>query len=99
MTYTVGFSMCGLVIRTAVKTSCYPASLSHRDCDMKYSGNEERIPCPFSVGDRVRVCLSVEVLKQMQKDHGGWNQKMAQVGHDVLEFLNNKSIYLWKYLH
>ena len=33
----------------------------------------------FSVGDKVKVSVTVEVFKQMQEGHGGWNQKMADL--------------------
>lgn len=33
----------------------------------------------FSVGDKVKVDVSLEVFKQMQEGHGGWNFKMADV--------------------
>ena len=33
----------------------------------------------FSVGDKVKINVNVEVFKQMQEGHGGWNQKMADV--------------------
>lgn len=33
---------------------------------------------PFSVGERVRVVVSVEELRTMQEGHGGWNHKMAE---------------------
>ncbi|XP_046670485.1 E3 ubiquitin-protein ligase MIB2 isoform X1 [Homalodisca vitripennis] len=32
----------------------------------------------FKVGDRVKVVMEVDALKLMQKDHGGWNDKMAE---------------------
>ncbi|XP_071451950.1 E3 ubiquitin-protein ligase MIB2 [Hetaerina americana] len=32
----------------------------------------------FSVGDKVNVLMSVEMLKQMQEGHGGWNPRMAE---------------------
>ncbi|XP_074653934.1 E3 ubiquitin-protein ligase MIB2-like [Tubulanus polymorphus] len=32
----------------------------------------------FKVGDNVRVDLEIDVLKQMQEGHGGWNPKMAE---------------------
>nr|XP_039250524.1 E3 ubiquitin-protein ligase MIB2-like isoform X1 [Styela clava] len=35
--------------------------------------------CPFNVGDKVIVCLSIDVLRQMQEGHGGWNPKMANL--------------------
>jgi hypothetical protein len=33
----------------------------------------------FNVGDKVKVAMDVEVLKQMQEGHGGWNPRMAEV--------------------
>lgn len=33
----------------------------------------------FSVGDKVKINVSIEVFKQTQEGHGGWNQKMADV--------------------
>lgn len=33
----------------------------------------------FSVGDKVKINVTVEAFKQMQEGHGGWNQKMADV--------------------
>lgn len=33
----------------------------------------------FKVGDQVKVVMEVETLKLMQKDHGGWNDKMSEV--------------------
>ncbi|KAG0711656.1 E3 ubiquitin-protein ligase MIB2 [Chionoecetes opilio] len=35
-------------------------------------------PLPFSVGERVRVVVSVDDLRTMQEGHGGWNHKMAE---------------------
>ncbi|RUS90925.1 hypothetical protein EGW08_001322 [Elysia chlorotica] len=35
-------------------------------------------PSQFKVGDRVRCDLDMEVLKQMQDGHGGWNPRMAE---------------------
>ena len=37
------------------------------------------IPCQFKVGDKVRCDLDVEILKQMQEGHGGWNPRMGEV--------------------
>ncbi|XP_012946086.1 E3 ubiquitin-protein ligase MIB2 [Aplysia californica] len=34
-------------------------------------------PSVFKVGDKVRCNLDMEVLKQMQEGHGGWNPRMA----------------------
>nr|KAG5706441.1 hypothetical protein BaRGS_032834 [Batillaria attramentaria] len=36
-------------------------------------------PSLFKVGDKVRCDLDMEVLKQMQEGHGGWNQRMSEV--------------------
>ena len=33
----------------------------------------------FNVGDKVKVLMEVEALKQMQEGHGGWNPRMAEV--------------------
>ena len=34
---------------------------------------------PFEVGERVRVLLGVDTLRDMQEGHGGWNDKMEEV--------------------
>ncbi|KAG5886403.1 hypothetical protein JTB14_030762 [Gonioctena quinquepunctata] len=34
-------------------------------------------PCPFGIGDKVKVTASVDQLKAMQQGHGGWNPRMA----------------------
>lgn len=40
------------------------------------------VPSPrhlsFNIGDKVRVLMEVETLKQMQIGHGGWNPRMAE---------------------
>ena len=41
----------------------------------------------FSVGDKVRVDLDVDVLKVMQEGHGGWNTRMANVCVVFCEYL------------
>ncbi|XP_048096427.1 E3 ubiquitin-protein ligase MIB2 isoform X3 [Alosa alosa] len=33
----------------------------------------------FQQGDKVKCLLEVDILKQMQEGHGGWNPKMAEV--------------------
>ena len=33
----------------------------------------------FSVGDKVKINATLEVFKQMQEGHGGWNTKMSDV--------------------
>ncbi|KAK9759062.1 Mind bomb SH3 repeat domain [Popillia japonica] len=35
-------------------------------------------PPPFSVGDKVKVTVTVDQLKGMQQGHGGWNPRMAE---------------------
>lgn len=37
-------------------------------------------PChsTFNVGDKIKVLVSVEMLKEMQEGHGGWNSRMAE---------------------
>ncbi|BFZ22874.1 hypothetical protein BsWGS_25913 [Bradybaena similaris] len=35
-------------------------------------------PCQFRVGDKVRCDLEVDILKQMQEGHGGWNPRMSE---------------------
>lgn len=33
----------------------------------------------FQQGDKVKCLLDVDILRQMQEGHGGWNPKMAEV--------------------
>jgi hypothetical protein len=33
----------------------------------------------FSVGDKVKVHLTLDAFQKLQEGHGGWNQKMADV--------------------
>lgn len=33
----------------------------------------------FQQGDKVKCLLEMEILRQMQEGHGGWNPKMAEV--------------------
>ena len=33
----------------------------------------------FKAGDCVKVQLEVEIFRQMQEGHGGWNDQMAEV--------------------
>ena len=33
----------------------------------------------FSVGDKVKITLSIDLFKQMQEGHGGWNYKMTEL--------------------
>lgn len=37
----------------------------------------------FQQGDKVKCLLEVEILRQMQEGHGGWNPKMAEVLHTI----------------
>lgn len=32
----------------------------------------------FNVGDKIKVLVDVETLKEMQEGHGGWNPRMAE---------------------
>lgn len=32
----------------------------------------------FNVGDKVKVLIEVDILKEMQDGHGGWNPRMAE---------------------
>ena len=34
----------------------------------------------LDVGDRVRVELDVETVKLLQEGHGGWDERMKEVG-------------------
>lgn len=38
-----------------------------------------RASVTFSVGDKVKVIVDAERLREMQEGHGGWNPKMAEV--------------------
>ena len=40
-------------------------------------------PCPFKVGNKVKVDMDPELLKTMQEGHGGWNPKMAEVSPEA----------------
>ena len=33
----------------------------------------------FNQGDKVKCLLEVDILRQMQEGHGGWNPKMSEV--------------------
>ncbi len=33
----------------------------------------------FSVGDKVKVTVDADRLREMQEGHGGWNPRMAEV--------------------
>ena len=53
----------------------------------------------FKVGDLVKVDLDVDILKQMQEGHGGWNPRMAEVGGNVWEKEGRKmSLQLMHYM-
>lgn len=38
----------------------------------------------FNIGDKVKVLIQVEALKEMQDGHGGWNPRMAEYIGKVL---------------
>ena len=42
-------------------------------------GENEQTRSIFSVGDRVRVDLEIEVIKTLQDGHGGWSDGMSEV--------------------
>ena len=44
-------------------------------------GNMEMPSQQLAAGDIVKVELEVAVLKEMQQNHGGWNDTMANVLH------------------
>jgi hypothetical protein len=48
----------------------------------------------FSVGDKVKIAVSLEAFKKMQEGHGGWNCKMADVTHFSILNACFKLIYL-----
>lgn len=52
----------------------------------------------FQQGDKVKCLLEVDILRQMQEGHGGWNPKMAEV-LKTSQHLNNTSSYSQKALH
>ncbi len=43
----------------------------------------------FQQGDKVKCLLEVDILRQMQEGHGGWNPKMAEVKISCVHFLIN----------
>ena len=45
----------------------------------------------FKVGDLVKVDLDIDILKQMQEGHGGWNPRMAEVGRYQKQSLSFKT--------
>lgn len=38
----------------------------------------------FAKGDKVKIALDQEAFRSMQEGHGGWNEKMNQVGTNDL---------------
>lgn len=42
----------------------------------------------FQQGDKVKCLLDVDILRQMQEGHGGWNPKMAEVNECNMRCLN-----------
>jgi hypothetical protein len=49
----------------------------------------------FKAGDQVKVQLEVEIFRQMQEGHGGWNDQMAEVRRrlTILLFHIARSVY------
>ncbi|KAI8738721.1 E3 ubiquitin-protein ligase MIB1 [Biomphalaria glabrata] len=41
-------------------------------------GKTEKSPCEFQIGDIVRCCFDVDLLKILQDNHGGWIDDMAE---------------------
>ena len=37
----------------------------------------------FSVGDKVKVTVDADRLREMQEGHGGWNPRMAEVSYNL----------------
>lgn len=50
-------------------------------------------PCPFKVGNKVKVDMDPELLKVMQEGHGGWNPKMAEVSIRIKHRLRSYCIF------
>ncbi|XP_068096674.1 E3 ubiquitin-protein ligase MIB2 isoform X3 [Hyperolius riggenbachi] len=46
-----------------------PAEIQRKESSERY---------PFQHGDKVKCLLDVEILREMQEGHGGWNPKMAE---------------------
>lgn len=44
---------------------------------------------PFQHGDKVKCLLDIDILREMQEGHGGWNPKMAEVCPWVLPGCNS----------
>ncbi|RNA37255.1 E3 ubiquitin- ligase MIB2 isoform X2 [Brachionus plicatilis] len=51
----------------------------HRIKNLKKQNSQPEICSMFSVGDKVKIDVSLETFRQMQEGHGGWNQKMADL--------------------
>lgn len=47
--------------------------------NLKKQSSQPEFCSMFSVGDKVKIDVSLDIFKQMQEGHGGWNQKMADV--------------------
>lgn len=45
----------------------------------------------FSVGDKVKVMVDAERLREMQEGHGGWNPRMADVWSYLFILLKDKN--------
>jgi len=56
-----------------------PSCLNLRSIYGSAAGSPSPVTGQFAVGDKVRVTLAEDVLKPMQKEHGGWNPKMSSV--------------------
>nr|XP_027212420.1 E3 ubiquitin-protein ligase MIB2-like isoform X1 [Penaeus vannamei] len=66
----------------------WPATCGHIYCehlpvlgkmeDPCSTGEPELPSAPLSVGERVRVVVSLEELRALQEGHGGWNHRMAE---------------------
>lgn len=47
--------------------------------NLKKQNSQPEFCSMFSVGDKVKIDVSLDTFRQMQEGHGGWNQKMADV--------------------
>lgn len=47
---------------------------------------------PFQHGDKVKCLLDIDILREMQEGHGGWNPKMAEVCPWILPGLQFQSL-------
>lgn len=64
----------------------FPSSKAH-DLNLSFPGKpaelqkkESTEQHPFQHGDKVKCLLDIDILREMQEGHGGWNPKMAEVG-------------------